>query len=149
MTKATLFSLLFIFCAFPATAEPLGFITINDSLVADKLMPVGTEVKIKVRQISRQFNTGIAVDCFPESVFDYGRPSNARIRLKSWRAIDLLEGDVLSYTTDQRCFIGFSAIPDYKELSVGPLDNDFRRLTMNHRQDYRWVIDVKFPDYAF
>jgi hypothetical protein len=112
-------------------------------------MPAGTEVKIKVRQIPDQFNTSISLDCFPESVFSPGRPGNLGYSLKSWQAVDTLVGDVLGYTTDRRCFIGYSARPDYRDFNLGPLPEGYRRLTLRDWYDHQWVIDVRFPDYDY
>ena len=148
MKKTALFNLVFLLWIGIAHADTIPFIIINQSLVADRLMPVGTEVKIRVRRISDQFNAAINVECFPESIFTAGRPSDVGIVQKSWRAIDLHEGDVLRYTTKNRCFIGFSGGSYYSDLQATPLDSGYKQLTMEGR-DHRWVIDVTFPDYDF
>jgi hypothetical protein len=147
MNKTALCSLVLSLWAGIAGAEPLRFITVNYSLVANRLLPAGTEVKIKVRQIPNQFNTSISLDCFPESVFTPGRPSNVGYSLKRWQAVDTLVGDVLSYKTDQRCFIGYSASPDYRDFHLESLHDGYRRLTFNDWYNHQWVIEVRFPDY--
>jgi hypothetical protein len=100
-----------------------------------------------VRQIPDQFNTSISLDCFPESVFTHGRPSNDGYSLKRWQAVDTLVGDALSYKTDRRCFIGYSASPDYRDLYLESLDDGSRRLILNDWYNHQWVIEVRFPDY--
>lgn len=73
-----------------------------------------------MQQIANQFNTGISLGSFPESVFTSGRPRDVGFSLKRWQAVDTLVGDVLSYRTNQRCFVGFSASPDYRDLYLEP-----------------------------
>jgi hypothetical protein len=132
-----------------AGAAPISFTTINQSVVADKLMPVGTMVKVRVVQKAEQFNAILSLDCFPENVFTPNRPSNLGFWLKRWLAVDLRAGDVLTYTTGRRCFIGFSAGSDYQTFAVSPLASGYQRITMDHRFGHRWVVDVNFPDYDF
>lgn len=149
MKKTALYCLLLWLWAGMAQAEPFDFIIIDYSLVADKLLPPGTVVKIKVLRIPNQFNTSISLDCFPESVFTPGRPSNVGFSMKRWQAVDIQVGDVLSYTTNRRCFIGYSANPDYFKLYLGALHDGYRRLTLVDWYDHQWVIAVRFPDYAY
>jgi hypothetical protein len=149
MKKIVVFTLFFWLLPGLAGAAPLAFTTINQSVVADKLMPVGTMVKVRVVRKSDQFNAILSLDCFPENVFTRNKPSNLGFWLRRWLAVDLREGDVLTYTTARRCFIGFSADSDYRRFSVNPLTDGYQRITMDHRFGHRWVIDVAFPDYDF
>lgn len=149
MNKTTVVTLILWLWVGAAHGATIDFVYINNSVVADKLMPAGTEVKIRVRQLSAQFNANISLDCYPESVFTPGRPADPGIKLKHWLAVDMLAGDVLRYTTAQRCFIGFSVGPDYRNHSVAPLGDGYRRITIDQTRGHRWVFDVKFPDYEF
>ncbi|MFO7606250.1 MAG: hypothetical protein R6W72_08125 [Desulfurivibrionaceae bacterium] len=149
MKKITIYSLVLLLWAGIGRGEPLEFVTIDNSLVVDKLMPAGTVVKIKVQQIPKQFNTSISLDCFPESVFTPGRPGNVGYSLKRWAAVDMLVGDVLSYTTPRRCFIGYSASPEYRVFHLGSRHDGYRRIRMRDWYDHQWVIDVRFPDYNY
>jgi hypothetical protein len=126
-------------------AGNIPFTTIDQALVAYKMMPVGTEVKIKVLQISDQFNTRLSVVCFPESPFKTGEPGTASLELRQWLAKDLQVGDVLRYTTTRRGFIGISAGPDYRNLHLDSIEGGYR-LTMDYNE-HRWLVEVSFPDY--
>lgn len=128
-----------------ALAGSIPFTIIDQSLVADKLLPVGTEVKVKVLQISDQFDAKLAIVNFPESPFKAGAPGTASFGMKQWLARDLQVGDVLRYTTSQRGFIGFSAGMDYRQLYMENLDGGYR-LTLDYN-DHRWLLEVSFPDY--
>lgn len=149
MKKITVFSSIIWFWAGLAYGAPVNFAVINHALVVDKLMPVGTEVKVRVQQIADQFNAGLSLDCYPESAFDRGRPSNQGFSLKLWPAIDLMVGDVLTYTSTKRCFLGFSGGTGYRNLGVEPGGEGYRRLTIGQDRGRRWVVEVKFPDYGF
>lgn len=129
----------------PALAGNIPFTTINQSLVAFRLLPVGTEVKIKILEISDQFNAGLTVVCLPESPFKAGEPGTASFDLKQWLAKDLQVGDVLRYTTTLRGFIGFTAGPDYRLLHLDNLEGGYR-LSLDYR-DHHWLVEVSFPDY--
>lgn len=145
MRVLALVTLLLTLMASRSLAGTFPFITINQSQVAAKLMPVGTEVKIKVVQISDQFSARLAVVCFPESPFKSGEPGTASFELKQWQAKDLQVGDDLRYTTTMRGFIGFFAGPDYRNYDREHVDGG-SRLTMDYN-DHRWVVEVSFPDY--
>jgi hypothetical protein len=128
-----------------ALAGSIPLTIIDQSLVANKLMPVGTEVKVKVLQISDQFDAKLAIVNFPESPFTAGEPGTASFGMKQWLARDLQVGDVLRYTTAQRGFIGFSAGPDYRKLYLDNIVGGYR-LTMDYN-NHRWILEVSFPDY--
>lgn len=140
-----LVTLLFSFFAVEAWAGSIPFTFINKSLVAEKLMPVGTEVKVKVLQISDQLDARLDILGFPESPFKAGEPGKASFGMTQWLARDLQVGDVLRYTTTRQGFIGFSAGPDYRELYMDNIAGGYR-LTMDYN-DYRWLLEVSFPDY--
>ncbi|NTV14735.1 MAG: hypothetical protein HGA96_12525 [Desulfobulbaceae bacterium] len=145
MRTLALVILFFAMLSGEALAGSIPFTTIDQSLVAYKMLPVGTEVKIKVLQISDQFNSKMTVVCFPESPFKAGTPGTASFELKQWLAKDIQVGDVLRYTTTRRGFIGFSAGPDYRKLYMENLEGGYR-LTMDYHE-HRWLVDVSFPDY--
>lgn len=128
-----------------ALAGSIPFTIIDQSLVAHKLMPVGTEVKVKVLRISDQFDAKLAIVSFPESPFKAGEPGTASFAMKQWLARDFQVGDVLRYTTSQRGFIGFSAGPDYRKLYMENIEGGYR-LTMDYNE-HRWMLEVSFPDY--
>lgn len=128
-----------------ANAGSIPFTTIGQALVADKMMPTGTEVKVKVLQISDQFNARLAVVCFPESPFKSGEPGTASLALKEWPAKDLQVDDVLRYTTTRRGFIGFTVGPDYRKLYLENVAGGYR-LTLDYNE-HRWLVEVSFPDY--
>lgn len=128
-----------------ALAGSIPFTTIDQSLVAYKMMPMGTEVKVKVLQISDQFNATFAITLFEESPFKAGEPGSAEFTMRRWLAQDLQVGDVLRYTTTRRGFIGFSAGMDYRKLYMDSSEGGYR-LTMDYN-DHRWLVEVSFPDY--
>lgn len=147
MKKVILFSLILSLSSSIAAANGISFMVINKALVTNKLMPVGSEVKIKVVEISDQFAANIKIVSVVESAFNPGSPSETWTGVKSWNAQDLQKGDVLNYTTTSRGFIGFTAGTDYRDLYIDQLENSYR-LTMDFKK-HRWVLDVKFPDYDF
>jgi len=128
-----------------AFAGSIPFIVIDKALVANKLMPVGTEVKVKVVQISDQFLSKLDIVCFDESPFKANEPGTAGIISKQWLSQNIKVGDVVRYTTTRRGFIGFSAGQDYRSNTVDNIDDGYR-LTMDYNK-HRWVIEVSFPDY--
>lgn len=128
-----------------ALAGNLQYLTIDQSLVANKMMPVGTEVKIKVLRISDQFNANLTVVCFPESPFKPGTPGTVGVELKQWLAKDLQVGDVVRYITTRRGFIGFAAGPDYRNQYLENLERGVR-LTLDYNT-HRWQFEASFPDY--
>jgi hypothetical protein len=138
-------SLILALLAGTAAAEGIPFIVIDQSLVANKMLPVGTEVKIKVLQISDQFNAYLTVVCFPESPFKAGTPGTVGVELKQWLAKDLQVGDVLRYITTRRGFIGFAVGPDYRKQYLEKLERGYR-VTLDYNT-HRWQFEASFPDY--
>lgn len=140
---ALLFTLLL--AALPAQAMALGWTVINHAVVSDRLMPAGTEVKIRIIQISDQFDGRLDLVVFAESIFDAGTPGTANRVERAWRSDRLRAGDVVSYTTTSPGFVGIFAGWDYRDLAVSRLDRGYL-LTMGYKS-HRWQVVVTFPDY--
>ncbi len=145
MKKTILLVALLLLAAFPHQAMAQGWTVINQAPVLNRIMPAGTEVKVRIVQISDQFDARLSLLVFAESVFADGAPGTASIDGKSWRSDRMRPGDVVSYTTRSPGFIGLFAGGDYRDLSVTQLERG-HLLTMGYR-GHRWQVVVIFPDY--
>lgn len=145
MRTLILAALLFTLLTGETQAGTFPYVIINQALVASKLLPVGTEVKIKVVRISDQFAASLGLVCFPESPFKDGEPGTGSFDLKYWLAKDLQAGDILRYTTTMRGFIGVTAGPFYRNLQAENSDGG-HRLTLEYN-DHQWQVELSFPDY--
>lgn len=144
MRTLALITIFFSLLAGQALAGSAPSPTLNQSLVTEKIMPVGTEVDIKVLQISEQLNASLAVVCFPENPSKAGVPGTASIALKQWPATDLRVEDVLKYTTTQPGFLGLSVSPDYRKRNLEKIEGGYR-VTLEQNK-YRWQVEVSFPE---
>lgn len=145
MKKLAMLFAMLLLAALPHQAMAQGWTVINQSLVLGRMMPAGTEVKVKIIQISDQFDARLDLLVYAESIFSAGTPSTASTEARSWRADRLRPGDVVSYTTRTQGFIGLSAGWDYREFNVAKLDRGYL-LTMGYK-GHRWQVAVLFPDY--
>ncbi|MEW6427308.1 MAG: hypothetical protein AB1568_04655 [Thermodesulfobacteriota bacterium] len=141
--KKLILAMLFATC--PLQAAAMDWQVIDHALVADRLMPAGTEVKVRVVEISDQFDARLTVRLVQPSVFDQDKPSTASANVKTWLAARLREGDVVNYTTSAPGFVGIYAGWDYSALAVTPIERGYH-LSMGYNT-HRWQLVITFPDY--